>query len=187
VDVVAIKETIFARFELGQLPFRRSNNTDWESIRINAKCGQLDDIPPDIYCRMYNNLRKISVDHLQPIAVEREIIVYWGRTGSGKSHRAWTEAGENAYPKDPRTKFWDGYRNHEHVVIDEFRGGIDISHILRWFDKYPVVIEIKGSSTVLNARKIWITSNLDPRTWYSDLDQETLNALLRRLTITHFP
>ena len=59
-------------------------------------------------------------------------------------------------PKDPRTKFWDGYRNHEHVVIDEFRGGIDIG-------RYPVIVEIKGSSTVLKATKIWITSNLDPR------------------------
>lgn len=175
------------QFELGTLPLRRGNPTDWEVIRENARRGQLDAIPGDVYCRLYNNLKRIAVDHMDPVGIERTVTVYWGRTGTGKSRRAWNEAGENAYPKDPRSKFWDGYRNHEHVVCDEFRGGIDISHLLRWFDRYPVIVEVKGSSVVLRAKRIWITSNLDPRNWYPDVDQETLNALLRRLNITHFP
>jgi hypothetical protein len=73
------------------------------------------------------------------------------------------------------------------VVIDEFRGGIDIAHLLRWLDRYPVRVEIKGSSMPLNADQIWITSNLDPRLWYADVDQMTVDALMRRLTITEFP
>jgi len=64
---------------------------------------------------------------------------------------------------DPRSKFWDAYSGHEHVVIDEFRGGIDISHMLRWLDRYPVLVEVKGSSVCLKAGVIWITSNLHPR------------------------
>lgn len=123
---------------------------------------------------------------MAPVAVERTVHVFWGGTGLGKSRRAWDEAGLDAYPKDPRTKFWDGYRGQHHVVIDEFRGGIDVAHLLRWFDRYPVVVEVKGAATVLKATTIWVTSNLDPRSWYPDLDDETRNALLRRLTITHF-
>lgn len=95
--------------------------------------------------------------------------------------------GLQAYPKDPRSKFWDGYRGQAHVVIDEFRGGIDIAHLLRWFDRYPVIVEVKGSSVVLNAKKIWITSNLAPEAWYPDTDQETIAALRRRINVTHFP
>lgn len=72
------------------------------------------------------------------------------------------------------------------VVIDEFRGGIDISHVLRWFDKYPVLVEIKGSSVPLVAEKIWITSNLPVEMWYPCIDAETLDALKRRLQITIF-
>lgn len=87
---------------------------------------------------------------------------------------------------DPRTKFWDGYQSEANVVMDEFRGGIDISHLLRWLDRYPVRVEIKGSSRPLLATTIWITSNLDPRRWYPEIDQETLDALLRRLNIIHF-
>jgi len=72
------------------------------------------------------------------------------------------------------------------VVIDEFRGAIDISHLLRWFDRYPVIVEQKCTATTLSARVMWITSNLDPRQWYENIDKATLDALLRRLTITHF-
>ena len=66
-------------------------------------------------------LKRIANDHIEPVAIEREVVCYWGTTGTGKSRRAWDEAGLQAYPKDPRTKFWCGYRDHEHVIIDEFR------------------------------------------------------------------
>jgi len=112
--------------------------------------------------------------------------VFWGRTGTGKSRRAWEEAGLSAYSKDPLSKFWCGYNGQEDVVVDEFRGGISISHLLRWLDRYPVNVEIKGSSVPLRARRLWITSNLNPIYWYPDLDGETRDALLRRLIITQF-
>lgn len=178
---------IGTRFEWGRKPINRNSSKDWDQVVSDARAGRLDQIPSDILVRCYGNLRRIAADNLQPIAIDRKCIVYWGATGTGKSRRAWDEAGLSAYPKDPRTKFWDGYRDHENVVIDEFRGGIDISHMLRWLDRYPVVVEIKGSSTVLKAKTIWITSNKDPREWYPDLDEETKKALLRRLEITYFP
>lgn len=118
--------------------------------------------------------------------MERTCFVFWGDTGTGKSRTAWERAGMDAYPKDPRTKYWCGYFGQENVVIDEFRGGIDIAHLLRWVDRYPVIVEVKGSSAVLRAKTIYITSNLDPRSWFPELDEKTMNALLRRLTITHF-
>lgn len=143
-------------------------------------------IPPDILIRCYNQLRRIEQDYLVPSPVEREVVCYWGRTGSGKSRRAWEEAGLSAYPKDPLTKFWCGYRSHQFVVIDEYRGGISIGHLLRWLDRYPVIIENKGGATCLVATKIWITSNIPPQDWYPELDEETKAALRRRMTVTHF-
>jgi len=171
------------RFELGKRPFKRNNAVDWETVRGSARMGRLDDLPANVYVQHYGNLRRIVQDNLQPLAIVREVVVYWGATGVGKSRRAWNEASLEAYPKDPRSKFWDGYRGQQHVVIDEFRGDIDIGHILRWFDRYPVIVEIKGSSVVLAATKIWITSNLNPMFWYPQLDELTREALLRRLTI----
>lgn len=174
------------RFELGEFKLRRNVSKDWDAIREAAKSGRLEEIPADVYVRSYNSLKRIATDHMQAHPLERSVFVFWGRTGSGKSRRAWEEAGLGAYPKDPRSKFWDGYRGQEHVVIDEFRGGIDIAHLLRWFDRYPVIVEVKGSSVVLCAKTIWITSNLSPDDWYPECDLETKAALRRRLNITHF-
>lgn len=172
---------------------RRNCSTDWEQVRTAAKAGSLEDIPPDIFVRHYFALQRIAADNAVPVAMERTCYVFWGATGTGKSRRAWEEAGGEAYVKDPRTKWyyaanarWCGYRNQENVVVDEFRGSIDVAHLLRWLDRYPVLVEVKGGSRPLHARRIWITSNVDPRAWYPELDEQTKLALLRRLNITHF-
>lgn len=174
-------------FQLGKLPMKRNSATDWDEVRENAKKGKFDDIPADIFIRSYANLKRIAVDHMQAVPQEKEVYVFWGRTGTGKSRRAWEEATFGAFPKDPCTKWWCGYTGQTHVVIDEFRGQIGISHLLRWLDRYPVVLESKGSSCVSRMEKIWITSNLSPDEWYPDLDEETKSALRRRFTqVIHF-
>ena len=145
------------QFELGRLPVKRNDAKDWERVWEDAKAGALDAIPADIRLQHYRTLRTIKADFAVPPAMVRQCFVYCGRTGTGKSRRAWEEAGLSAYPKDPRTKFWDGYRDQQHVVIDEFRGDVGISHMLRWLDRYPVSVETKGSSVPLRASKLWIT------------------------------
>jgi hypothetical protein len=174
------------RFELGLKPFRRNCKTDWDQVRTSAMEGRFEDVPSSVFVGHYRNLRAIASDFAQPQAVERTVHVFWGRTGTGKSRRAWDEAGMDAFSKDPRTKFWCGYRGQRKVVVDEFRGGIDIAHILRWCDRYPVQVEVKGASCPLVADEIWFTSNVDPRQWYPGLDELTLEALLRRFNIVHF-
>lgn len=188
-------------FEFGIRPIKRNCpkgsikfDLDWEKIWQCAQNGDLEAIPADVRVHCYRTIRNIAADYAKPVGIERQCFVFWGATGTGKSRRAWDEAGVEAYPKDPRTKFWCGYSGQEHVVVDEFRGGIDISHLLRWLDRYPVIVELKGesgqlilgSSICLRARKIWITSNVNPREWYPELDEPSRDALMRRLVVTRF-
>lgn len=112
------------QFELGARPHRRNQSTDWQVVWDLAVGGQLLDIEHSIRVQHYRTLRQIGSDFAQPTAVLRSCIVFWGPTGTGKSRRAWSESTLSAYPKDPRTKFWCGYRDQKNVVIDEFRGGI---------------------------------------------------------------
>jgi len=173
------------RFELGSLR-KRGRSDEWEQYWALAKSGNFEELPGDVRIRYYGNLRRIHADYSRPIELERTCNVYWGNTGLGKSRLAWEQAGLDAYPKDPRTKWWCGYRGQSNVVIDEFRGDIDIAHLLRWLDRYPVNVETKGSSVPLSAKAFWITSNVDPRNWFPTIDPATLDALLRRIRITHF-
>lgn len=174
------------QFEFGAKPIQRNSKTDWESVWTAAQSGNLEAIPANVRVVSYRTLRAIGSDYSRARPMERQCFVYWGKTGTGKSRRAWDEAGMDAYCKDPRSKFWDGYQVEKNVVIDEFRGGIDISHLLRWLDRYPVRVEIKGSSRPLVAEKIWITSNINVNQWYPECDAETMSALMRRLIVTEF-
>jgi len=182
-DETAVPDT---RFERGNLPIRRNEKPDWELVWSNAQSGNFLDIPAAIRVQNYRTLRAIRSDFAKPIPMVRTCYFFWGPTGTGKSRRAWHEAGVGAYPKDPSSKFWCGYDGHRNVVIDEFRGQIGIGHLLRWLDRYPVSVELKGSSLPLIADKIWITSNLSVDACYPQEDPQTRAALKRRLEITDF-
>lgn len=173
-------------FSAGTKPINRARSTDWAIVLEAARHGRFTEIPGDIQIRYYGNLRRIMVDNLKPIGIAKEVIVYYGKTGTGKSTRAWQEAGLDAFPKDPLTKWWDSYQGQPHIVIDEFRGILSISHLLRWFDCFPFIMETKGSCAPPLFTRIWITSNLHPREWYPDIDPGTYDALRRRLRIYCF-
>jgi len=168
------------QFELGIKPFNRSSEFDWERVWALATARQLLDIPASVRISHYRTFKSIGQDHLQPIAQQRRVRLYWGATGTGKTRRAWEEASLSAYPKPPTTKYFDGYSGQDCIILDEFRGDISVSHLLRWFDRYPVIVEVKGTSTVLTSRNWWVTSNLHPRDWYPNVDPSTYDALMRR-------
>lgn len=175
------------QFELGAKQFKRNNPVDWEDVWDKAKEGDLCSIPADIRIRSYHTLKRIRKDYDQ--APWRDGItchVFWGVTGSGKSHRMYQEAGRDAYVKSPTTKWWDGYTGQLNVILDEFRGQIAVEHLLKWLDKYPCCVEEKGGQLALRATSFWISSNKSPDEWYQELDKPTLQALKRRMRIIEF-
>lgn len=180
-DDTAVPNT---RFEMGALQISRARRTDWDAVLGSAQRGDLQAIPSDILIRNYSAIRRIGVDFATPQPRPSiNVKVLWGPSGTGKTHRAWQEAGLDAYIKNPNTKWWDGYRGQTNVIIDEFVGRIDISYILTWLDKYPCFAEIKGFSVPLQAVNFWITSNIDPQFWYMDITDHQRAALLRRLNV----
>lgn len=111
-----------------------------------------------------------------------EVKVFYGPTHTGKTHAAREWLGGSYYDKGPTTKWWNGYRGQECILIDEFRGKIDISHLLKWCDKNRCSVETKGSETPFCGTKIAITSNLNPLQWWPELDGDTYQAFKRRCT-----
>jgi len=118
-----------------------------------------------------------GLDALASITGERrqfgdvcELHIRWGETGTGKSHYVHEKhQAEGVYVKAPNSKWWDGYAGQRVVLIDDFEGGIDYRDILTWCDKYPVQVEAKGTMKPLNARMIYITSNVFYENWWKDI------------------
>lgn len=171
-------------FMFGKLPARKNDKTDWAIVKEQAQSGKLDDIDADVFVRNYFSLKRIAKDYASaPYRKNVKVNVFCGVTGSGKSHRAFEEAEKlgKYYVKSSTTKWWDGYRGEEVVIIDEFRGLIGIEHMLKWLDRYPCYVEEKGGNLPLMATTFYICSNLVPRAWYDNLDLNTVDALERRL------
>lgn len=114
---------------------------------------------------------------------------FWGKPGVGKSREAHRILPE-AYIKEPRTKWWSGYMLEEEVIIDDFGPqGIDINHLLRWFDRYKCLVETKGGMMPLYASTFIVTSNYHPNQCFCGLggeDHPQIPALLRRIECIEF-
>lgn len=114
---------------------------------------------------------------------------YWGRTGSGKTHSAWTEALTSGLPVYCHTTmdkgWWDLYTGETKMIIDDFRGQIPFCELLRILDRYPVRVPRRGRDPIaLLVDEVWITSHKHPREVYKDeAVREDIDQLLRRITV----
>lgn len=76
-------------------------------------------------------------------------------------------------------------------IIDDFGPkGIDINHLLRWFDRYKCWVEIKGGMLPLDVVQFIVTSNWHPVSLFTDpvtgVEDVQIPALLRRIVIEEF-
>jgi len=114
----------------------------------------------------------------------------WGPTGVGKSHFAF----ENF---DPSTHYvlnindngwWDGYKQQYYVIINEFRGQIQLSELLDLVDKYPKTVKRRNREPMpFLSRHVIVTSCHHPQEVYKNIlkDGESLKQLERRFDIIH--
>lgn len=184
-----------SRFELGRKAMKRNCADDWETMFTKAKEAKFDEIPADVRVRCWHQFQSISKWYMSP--ADRGVVkshIYWGVSDSGKTHRAKVESGyfkdpSDVYMKIPTTKFWDGYRGQTKVIIDEFEGQINLSHLKVWCDPSGTAcqVEIKGGAVPLAATEIWITSNKDWRDWYGpSAGPNDIEAIRRRFDILQF-
>lgn len=113
---------------------------------------------------------------------------FYGEPGTGKSRRAHALL-PGAYIKEPRTKWWNGYMFEKDVIIDDFGpNGIDINHLLRWFDRYKCLVENKGGMVALYAVNFIVTSNFHPSAVFQFAGEcnPQLPALMRRINCEEF-
>lgn len=87
------------QFEFGARPFDRSSRECWERIWESAVSGSIIDVEASVRVCHYRTLRLITADYGVPVGMVRTVRVFWGPTGTGKSKRAWEEAGMEAYCK----------------------------------------------------------------------------------------
>lgn len=180
-------------FEQGTLPSSPQQTGEmeaarWDHSRECAKRGDFDNIPSDIYIRYRNSLHQIYRDAANCNTVldgRLQHEWWWGAPGTGKTSRAFREY-PDAYIKDPKERWWDGYAGQTTIIVDDF----DIyqkslaGDMKRWLDRYPFQAPVKGGYLKIRPIKIIVTSNYHWDTIWDD--PTTQQAIARRVKELNF-
>ena len=73
---------------------------------------------------------------------------------------------------------FNGYDGQKILLLDDFKGDIDLTRLYRLLDRWPYRCNVKNGYKYAQWTKIYITSNSTPDKWYSTYTP----ALKRRLT-----
>lgn len=175
--------------EYGELPIQ-GTRSDLNEVYDKVKAGEdLDEIiyeNPDVYNRCHRALHKLEDINLRKNRrtelTEGEWI--YGGTGLGKSEYAFQFENSYVYPYD--NGWWDGYKQQEVVVIDEFRGQLPFNELLRMVDKHPnyYVRRRCREPMPFTSKKVIITSSLPPWKVFKNLDaSDSIKQLFRRFKV----
>ncbi len=122
-----------------------------------------------------------------------EIYIYWGKTGTGKTSKVMKNEGvDNIWTWNGNHTFYQGYELHDVCLFDDFYGSINLAWMLKLCDRYPCIVNVKNGQCNWQPRKIYFTSNVDPRDWegWRDEPQAKKDAFFRRVReggrIIHF-
>lgn len=137
------------------------------------------------WIRHYRGFREYKRIKVTPRDWKTEVWVVIGPTGTGKSKLAAESEDDRSklYYKQAHTDWWDGYEGQPTVVMDDFYGWVRYDEMLRLMDRYPQLVQTKGGQVQFLAKRIIITSNTSPPSWYKKISATTagLSAFNRRV------
>lgn len=136
----------------------------------------------------YRKLKRIWSE--EPRNWVPEVIVIWGAAGTGKSRIVHEENKEVDDISVTPGGFLIGYHGAATVLFDDFDDNMMQRKLfLNLLDRYPLTVNVKNGEMNWNPKRIYITSNFDPRTWYVksqvyDEKNEPMGdpAVMRRIT-----
>jgi len=140
---------------------------------------------PDVYVKYNRGMEKL--EHLLaklPKDFPTEVLVFHGPSGCGKSRKA-REIDPNLYnvmtPNGKGGALWfDGYNGEETILFDDFYGWVSYELILQITDRYPMKVNVKGSTVHRRWTRVIFTSNKSPLGWWEEMPNP--KAFLRRCT-----
>lgn len=180
--------------EFGEMP-KQGRRTDLEELAQKLVNGEttVDDITinePIAYHQYGRTLEKIEDIVMRKKFRTEMTSCEWlvGPTGVGKSHIAFKGfSPETHYIYRPNDKgWWEGYKQQETVIINDFRGQIPYDELLQIIDKWAYYVPRRGREPMpFTSKKVIITSPLTPEEAYPRrMEKDDIAQLLRRVHVT---
>lgn len=175
-------EPIVGRFEIGT-PFKKKNEGLEQDLKDpTISLTDLKDEYPIEYMKHHTGMEKMKEQ--QRTDTDRPnptILIYYGKTGAGKSFYARTtfpDAYKVVWPTGGRW-WWPNYDHQQVVILDEFRMQISFNTLIQLLDAGKFTVEYKGGNKCMTSTTFVFTTNTHPKDWYPGVTDRT--PLFRRL------
>lgn len=170
-------------------PTKKGQRTDLlickELIKKNTGELEIAEEHFNTWCKNYKAFARYrTLVSKRELHKKLRVYVLWGPAGSGKTKKAYALY-PNIYSKN-ETEYWDGYDGQKEVLFDDFYGNIPWGLFLKLLDRYPILLNQKGTTYPAMYDTVVITSNTHPRFWYSKLfleNKASYYTLERRLSL----
>lgn len=166
----------------------QGERTDLEKVSDYVKEGksmtEIGEEYPIQVIKFHKGILYLSSLLKRPRIGVKEVEIYWGDTGTGKTRKA-LDIDEKLYqvnvPGKDGQVWYDGYDGQKTILFDDFYGWISWVELLRITDRYAYRLRVKGGYLPCMANRIIFTSNTHPDNWYNYSDRMVKAAFQRRV------
>lgn len=183
--------------EFGTLP-RKGARTDILDLKAAAAAGDKKHVLFEKFGETYLKYSRAidsvifsyrTAQRIEKGYIHLNVIIHWGHTGTGKTKDANTDPANTYVAKHTQTGYWyDGYTDQKVLILDEFGCQMPLNDFKDRLDGHcNVLVPVKGGMTPQFWETVYITSQTDPRLWYSNCKVPDRQAMWNRVTkVVHY-
>jgi hypothetical protein len=159
---------------------KRQCTERWKEAIASARAGTIEETHPDIYVRYNGFCLREAARFRQHTALD-DVCGLWiqGPSGAGKSY--WVRQFGPLFDKQI-SNWWCGYMHEPIVLIDDVtpdNAKFIASNLLRWCDRYPCNVQVKGGAMQVRPKLVCVTSNYNIDQCFGDCGV-SMDAMKRR-------
>jgi len=188
--VTKADERIDGPWEFGTYDATRGvqgKRTDLDDVYHMIKTGstfpQIAEAHPSDAMRYHSGIHDLMIECADPPPVQREVkvMVLWGATGTGKTHRVLMKY-PNCYQVLPGRDPWGNYHGEKEVLFDEFDpNGWTVQQMNQYLDKWRCKLPARYHDRYAMWDRVFIISNNDPAHWFPMASAELIASFNRRI------
>jgi len=171
---------------------KQGHRSDWDAIATACKAGKpLKEIAETNiadWIRYHQGITSLHDLLAPPPPAQRpvEVMVLWGPTGVGKTHRVLSNPDlardGGIYKVKPGRDPWGSYKGEKTIFFDEFDWEKwSVFDMNEYLDKWTTPLDCRYRNKFAEWTRVIICSNSSPMTWWPNASQPVIDAFRRRL------
>lgn len=181
--------------EYGELPVERpGRRSDLDDLYDMIRQGYddyeiMEQMPDKMLCldKIQKAREVLRSKQYEDVERDVEVIYSYGDTGTGKTSSVYKAHGyrDVCMITNYRGHAFDDYRGQDVLLFEEFRSSLYLDDMLKYLDRYPIMLPARYGNKVASYTKVYINSNIPLIAQYPNVQKfepTSWAAFLRRIS-----